>query len=452
MQNYGFTFFDILLSISFLLIFTSIVVITYLRNKDKLGYQFYIPHFIWKMFVGYTFVYIYTNVYGGDTTAYFAEAQSLKNLALENPEAYLTELFSAPNPNSLPYYYTKTTGYPPIWIYGEANSWFICKIASFFAFFSFNSFLCMNLLFSFVSSGIVWRFFRFLVENTSIQVKYLAIAILFMPTVGFWCTGLMKDTVVFCAILIIFQIIFQILFTRKVKIGEILGILLATFVIVSTRAFVLLSICIPLILYLVFRTNSAKGFILKFLTRFFGISISIALIVMFSRFSNTFGEYSASNILQTAEITYNDFQQNKSYSGKRYDLGITDFTFTEMIRATPLAIITTIYRPFIWESDGALMFLNGLESLLLLYFTLKLFRRREKVVPSHLKNFSTINRQTRDLIFISIGFCLITCFFVGFTSALFGVLVRMKAPLLPFFMLLLFSRLNKSTKKNEIKN
>lgn len=440
MEYYGFTFFDILISIALLILAGCIYTMIYLRNKERIGYNYFFPHFIWKVIITYTFVYIYTNVYGGDTTAYFAGAQALKKLALENPSAYLTELFSRPA-ETIPRHYNHTTGYPPIWIYREANSWFVCKIASVLAFFSFNSFLCMNLLFSFISSGIVWRFFRFLAENTVFNIKYLAIAVLFMPTVGFWCTGLMKDTIVFCSILILLQLILKVMFNRKIRFLQLFGILLCSYVLASTRAFVLISIFIPAVLYLIFHLNNQAGFVIKFLTRTFGIVLCLTGIVLFSRFSNVFGEYSAENIVKTAEVTYNDFQKNQSYTGKRYDLGITEFTFGEMVKATPLAIITAIYRPFIWEAQGALMILNGLEGLLLLYFTLKLFRRRKNKTPEEQRAPTKEEIQTDQVVFMAIIFCLIIGFFVGFTSALFGVLVRMKAPIIPFVLLIVFRKL-----------
>lgn len=435
-KYFSFTFSDYVFTIAWLIICIIIALAIYLKNSKNPDYRYFIPHFCWKIFLGIAFATFYVYTYGsGDTTAYYQGAECLKNLALENPGNYFKEIISGPSTDLLPSYYNSRTGIPPIWIYKEPNSWFICKLASFFAFFTFKSYLALNLIFSFISALISWRFFLFVRSFLNIKVGYVAIAILFIPTVGFWCSGLLKDTVVYCASLILLTNLIKTL--KGLKISHIIWILVTSYIIGATRSFVLISIMIPFTITVIFYFNRNASFVTKLVTRGIGLGAVLLMIFLYSSYSNTFEELSAQNLVSTAEVIYNDFQQNQGYTGKRYDLGITEFTASNMLRSTPIAILTAIYRPFIWEANGFFMLMNGLESLVLLYFTLKLFRKRDKSLPA-------MSEESRIFFIICLFSCLTMAFFVGFTSGLFGVLVRLKAPLIPFFLLFVFHRMTES--------
>lgn len=415
----------------------------YMKNKEKDEFKYFLPFVFWKLTLGMTFAAIYIYVYGGgDTTAYFQGAETLKNLCFENPSAYLKELFSTPIKNHIPSYFNHITGRPPIWIYSEPNSWFICKIGSVFSFLSFKSYVVVNLWFTIISTIISWQFFTFLSRNTNFKQLYLAIAILFVPTVGFWCSGIMKDTVVLIAIQLFLIAFFTIVYF-KFKISQLIILIIAIYVLLATRSFILIALFIPIVILLTFKLNSKSSFLIKIVTRSAGITISILGIWFFINGSEVFGEFSADNIAQTAETIYLDFQNNSTYSGKRYDLGITDFDANSIIKATPMAIITAIFRPFLWEAESALMLINGIEGTLLIYLSLQLFKRKNN-------NKIEMNKFTKDLILYCIIFSITMAFFVGFTSGLFGVLARFKAPILPFFLIFVFQHKLKDDKNTEV--
>lgn len=389
--------------------------------------------------MGFAMAYVYIYNYGGgDTTAYWQGANTLNNLFYESPLNYLTELFNPVTKGYIPHYYNQKTGIPPVWIYNEPNSWFICKISSPLSFFAFKSYLTLNLFYSLITTIISWKFFRFLNSFLTIKIQYIAYAVLFIPTVGFWCTGIMKDSVAYASLLVVIMGIFKILH-RQYTIRTIIATLIGIWFIFVTRSFLLLPIAIPLFIILIFRLNSTKPFIIKFLTRITGVLIALSGIAFFISDSALFGEFSSNNLTETANTIYLDFQNNTEYTGKRYNLGISEVNSVTMITVIPNAILTTIYRPFIWEAENALMLINGLESALFLLLTLAIIRRRKRNSLMISKN----DTQTKDFILFCILFALILAYFVGLTSGLFGVLSRLKAPILPFFLLAIFSKLIK---------
>ena len=131
-----------------------------------------------------------------------------------------------------------------------------------------------------------------------------------------------------------------------------------------------------------------------------------------------------------AEVIQKDLKTNTTYGGNRYDLGVTDFSSSGMLKAMPVAIYTAFYRPYLWEGDSIFVRISAFESLFFLIITLRFF-----FANNIFKSLSII--RNNELLMASLVFALILGFFAGYTSGLFGVLVRFKAPLLPFLFLVL---------------
>jgi hypothetical protein len=131
-----------------------------------------------------------------------------------------------------------------------------------------------------------------------------------------------------------------------------------------------------------------------------------------------------------AEVIQKDLKTNSTYGTNRYDLGISDYTANGMLRAMPISIFTAFYRPYLWEGDSFFVRISALEAFFFLLITLRFL-----FTNNILQSFRTI--RNNELLMASLVFALILGFFAGFTSGLFGVLVRFKAPLLPFLFLVL---------------
>ncbi|NCA20251.1 MAG: hypothetical protein EBS86_03825 [Crocinitomicaceae bacterium] len=100
-----------------------------------------------------------------------------------------------------------------------------------------------------------------------------------------------------------------------------------------------------------------------------------------------------------------------------------------MIRAFPISVFYGVYKPFIYESLSPTLILNGLESTTLVIMTL-LFLVNGNV-------FKKIARiRSNEFLVFAFVFTLLIGFMAGYTSVLYGVLVRIRAPLLPFLFLI----------------
>ena len=125
-----------------------------------------------------------------------------------------------------------------------------------------------------------------------------------------------------------------------------------------------------------------------------------------------------------------------------FELGIQfNGSFTGLIKLAPVAIATTFFRPFIWESHKVSQLMASLESLILMFFTLFIiFKSGVKM----LIKLVLTDPLTMYCFFFSIVFAL----FVGASTLNFGTLVRYKIPCLPFYAISLFLIYEKVKGKN----
>jgi hypothetical protein len=411
-----------------------IFILAYLRrrrNRELDHYKYYLPALSFKMLFVLANAIFYIVVYGGggDSIGYWDGAVKLNNLFWEDPFAYFHEIFNSEEPRSVYRSFTISTGYPDGRIYEESQSWFISKIASYFTFFAFKGYILMSLIFAYITTNASWRLFELARSFKLHSDWHLALAIFFIPSLSFWCGGISKDTVVFVAVCYFLHHLFQVLSREtKTRYRNWLIMLLCLYVIIQVRSFMLLSVMAPL-LY-AFSASLAKKYETRKFEKFF-IRLFFTLIIG-GGFAAFFGTSLADGFIKEASVINLDMSTNKTYGTNRYSLGEVDYSPVGMVAAAPMSILAGFYRPYIWEALSVSLILNGLESIVLIYFTFRFFMNRK--IGQRI-----IRIRKHEFLIFAFFFALILAYFAGFTSILFGVLVRFKAPVLPFLVIILTS-------------
>lgn len=433
-----FGFWDFLFGIGWAILLLSVGVFYRLKNDDKIHYRYFLPHLVFKIVFGFVFALTYAKILegGGDTLAYWEGAVSLNKLFWENPSGYFDELLSTPSRTSITLNFNAQTGYPPGWIYYEPESFFICKIASLFTFVTFNSYIALTVIFSGVSALGCWKLYELVRKSLKNREFWIVLSTLFIPTLAFWCSGVSKDTIILSAIfLLIYHLFAFIDRERKANILTYIYVIFFSFILYHTRPFMLIAIGPPL--FLAFGTGVLKKLsnnpVFLFVTRFAFMIITLLFVFFYLGNSQSLGELNPDKYLDEVAIIQQDFAQNKTYTGYRYDLNISDYSPTGMIKAAPLAIATAFFRPFIWEANSAFLFLSGLEGTILLVLVFGFLFKGGGLF----QNIAYV--RTQEVLVFAFLFVLVFGFFVGFSSGLFNVLVRFKAPMLPFLILLFSS-------------
>jgi hypothetical protein len=435
-----FTPLDILATILGLSIILILIYTRQRRNRELEHYKYYSYAFLFKTFFVIANCLFYIIVYGagGDSVGFWDGAVKLNHLFWENPIGYFEEIWRSDELRTVYKNFNQTTGYPDGRIYEETSSFFISKIASFFTFITFKGYILMSIIFAFITTNASWRLYE-LARSFKLHSDWnLALAIFFIPSLSFWCGGVSKDTIMWVSVCYFLYNIYQIIsIDKKSSFWNWLGVFISLYVMIQVRSFMVVTVIVPLLFAYSARLGKKfgeKSFERSFLKIFMTMA-GIAMILVFFQTSV------ADEFIKEAAIINQDMTQNKTYGPNRYDLGITDYTPLGMAMAFPSSVVAGMYRPFLWESLSVSLILNGIESIVLMYFTFRFFvsgkiRERIKRIRNH------------EFLIYAFFFALILAYFAGFTSILFGVLVRFKAPVLPFLVMVLTAHYLEE-KKNE---
>lgn len=434
---------DLISAFIWLIIILVVMQMRYSANQDKEHFKYYRWNVLFKLFFGLIFAAFYVFYYrGGDTVAYWEGAVKLNNLFFKSPVLYLQEMWQTMEPGAHYWRFNQTTGYPPGWIYREPEGWYISKIASMVSFITFKSFWAATMLFGFVLANASWRLYELVLSFKLHRKWHAALAVLFIPSVSFWCATVSKDAVVLISIFYIIVNLFRIIsIEQRSTVWNWVGVVFFTYILLQTRSAIAMAVYAPLLFALVARVRRQyRG------NPIVGRLLSSALLAIgfagFAFFLTTQGEVLQAYIDEAA-LVQQDFAQNKTYGQNRYDLGITDYTPAGLLRVFPAAVLAGTFRPFIWEALSPTLILNGLESLFFMYLTLLFF-----FGGSLPEKIARIRRS--EFLMFAFYFVLLMAFMAGFTGVIFGVLVRFKAAVLPFLVLVLTAHLKKSMTNDKL--
>ena len=381
--------------------------------------------------------YIFTE--GGDTLCFWDGAVKLNNLFWKDPTLYFEEIFSDPIAGGEFKNFDISTGYPDSRTYMEIPSFFICKVVSFFTFFTFKGYILLSLIFSLIAANASWRLFELVRSYNLHSDSVLAMAIFFIPSLSFWCAGISKDTLMWISVCYFIVNLYQILSPeRRSTIWNWISILIFLYIMYRVRSFMILTVMSPLLFAYSARLGRKFGerSVRRFIMRILIIGTAVVSIAFFFQTSI------ADEFIKEAAVINEDMTHNKTYGTNRYDLGITDYSPVGMALAFPSSVIAGFYRPFIWESLSVSLLLNGIESIVLFYLTIRF------LISKNI--FQRIKRiRNQEFLVFAFFFALILGYFAGFTSILFGVLVRFKAPLLPFLFITLTSYMKDEKSEGE---
>jgi hypothetical protein len=426
-----FTIIDIAVLLIWLILILGFGLYKVSKNSDKLYYKDYFKHLLFKIGFAIVFsLYYIFYVKGGDSIAFWDMAGCMNKLFAKSPDLYFNNLYYDLKSVDFRFAYDFTTGTPPGWIISEKESFFVAKIVSFFTFITANSYLTISVIFATITANVTWRFYELVLKIFPTPNKWITYAILFIPSLSFWCSGISKDTLVVISIFSIVTHVFSLLLGhQKSKIISWSVIIFHIWIMYHLRSVVLISLMLPIFIALSSRiSNRFREFV--FFRRFVQLLIGLISIGGFFIGIQAYGdEVSVEKYIKEAEVQTKDFNENKLYTGKKYSIEVTDYSPVGLMKVFPQAILAGLFRPYIWEALSVSLFLNGIESTILIYFVIKFFtkNRRQRI---------KMIRENEFLLF-SFFFILIFGFITGFSSIIFGVLVRLRAPLLPFFALLL---------------
>ncbi len=446
--DFSYTIIDFLYT-PILIIFILLIGYNVKKRKEQENpvYKYYFAGLCVKIFASIIFLLIYTEYYGyGDTIDYLKGSYAMSGLFLSNTGHYITTILgnkayatTIENWRTTFGYFDIHTTWPPHFMWKDSNCRTVINLTSILNLAGLRALMPTTILLAALSYLGVWKLFLFFTNFYPQLAKRLAIAVLFMPSIAFWGSGVMKDTYTFAASAwLVYNILMIFVKKRKLALNIILAIINA-YIIIKIKPYIFVALLPGIIIWIFFNPIARIKNKVLAMTLVPGIIIfSVAIIILvFTSLSGQLGKYnSIDSTIEKAKITQEDLTRTEQYGSNSYNVGKIDGTFTGMLKVAPAAIIAGMYRPFLWEARNPVMLISGLENFFLLIITIYLLIR--------LKFFRFFQFVFSDPILIfSFLYVIIFMFSVGLASANFGALVRYKIPALPFLVAIVFIMLDK---------
>jgi hypothetical protein len=161
---------------------------------DEVNRVYFFPGLILKIFGAVALGFIYQFYYdGGDTFNYHTYgSRHVWDAIVDSPYSGLELLFRDGAANPPPGTYTYAS---KIVFFYDPSSYFVVRIAAFFDLLTFSSYSATGVLFATFSFFGMWLFFMAFYADFPHLHRWIAIAAFFIPSVFFWGSGLLKDTI-----------------------------------------------------------------------------------------------------------------------------------------------------------------------------------------------------------------------------------------------------------------
>lgn len=424
-----FNFFEIQLSFVYFLLVYIIALQVKKRRIIQTGlYKWFIPGLLVRMLGGIALCIIYLFYYkGGDTTNYFKGSVCMINLMFVNFPVYVDIMMG--NLSFENYMaFSSETGYPPSYMYRDEKTFAVIRYVNLLVLLCGKQFVPTTIVLSALAYSGPWRLFLMFCREFPGLSKQLAVSILFIPSVFFWGSGLLKDTFTFSAICWYTFSFYKAFIVKEKRFMNFIFVLLSLWMLVSIKPYLFIAIFPGSVLWYVFNSlMNVKNALLRIIylpiVSVGGLAIAFGFVSMMG---SELGKYKLDTLVDVAVITQDDLSRD-TYGPNSFDIGELDGTATSMLSKAPVAITASLFRPFIWEVRNPVMFLSAIENTIVLVLAIMLFIRiRPHVILRII--------VSQPIILFSLLYSLILAFSIGLSTANFGALVRYKIPLIPFFL------------------
>jgi hypothetical protein len=362
--------------------------------------------------VGVVYSWYYTT---GDTFGYFEDGVLLAQLARTDIGTYLQVLWSPAD----------ALVHSPAFSMHEPRALFMVKIVSIACLFSYDNYWVCAVIFSFVSFVASW----YLVENLGRLFAEArpaaAIAFLFFPSVVFWSAGVIKESMAMACLYFLSVVFLKLWFAEKVKVIHYLLLLPAVWVLWNLKYYfagVYFAVVVTALLHkrLIYRRAKQRSFMGEVAV---WLLIFIVPLVAISFFHPNFYP---ERLLRVIAENYEAYYALSAPEDLIHFRVLTQPVAWVLVNA-PWALISGLFRPFIWEAHNLFQGVVALENTVLLAaFATCIFSVKPVLTSPH-----------RMLFFACAVYVVALSVFITLSTPNFGTLSRYRLGYLPYFIFML---------------
>ena len=388
--------------------------------------KYFIPALTVKVIGAIALGILYHTLYAGDTNNYYAQAGVVYHAFGDSFAAGLELVTTSGDVTPAIQKYTDQL----TWFGRGSNEYFVIRVTAVFALLSFNTYTVIALLFAAITFSGMWVMYMTFAKIRPQVYQELATAVFFLPSVFFWGSGLLKDSLCIGALGWLFYAFYRGAIERRNILRCALLGSAAVGVLLSMKVYILLAFMPPALLW-VFNENTRniRSTAVRWLAKpvFLGVGLVVASYA-FVQISATDARFNIDKIGAQSKLTADYLQGvSKTEQGSGYNIGAQDGTLSGMAKLAPQALVVALFRPFLWEARNPTMALSALEATYFLILTLRIIWR-----VGLAKTLVAIS--STPVLTLCFVFSLIFAISVGISSGNFGTLVRYKIPLMPFYL------------------
>jgi hypothetical protein len=398
------------------------------RLTDEITRRYFIPALTCKIFGALALGMLYQFYYGGGDTFNFHThgSRHIWEAFWSDPEKGLKLMFPDKNDYQGIYEYARRIPF-----FHDPSSYTVIRLAAFFDLFTFSAYSATAIFFSVIGFVGLWLLFKCFYELYPEHHRAIAMATMFIPSVIFWGSGLLKDTITLACLGMVTFFVKRLFLDRRFKTSYVVFLLVALYAIFSIKKYILISYLPAVIMWIYLsQLGQIRSVMLKVLM-FPAMTVLVVVVSYFAidQVGKDDSRYALGQLSTTAKVTaYDIAYQTGRDAGSSYSLGELDGSFGNMMSLAPQAVNVSLFRPYLWEVRNPLMLMSAFEAVATLGLTLGVIFTRRRTIFGALAN--------PHVIFCLI-FSLTFAFAVGISSFNFGTLSRYKIPLLPFYALAL---------------
>ncbi|HBG71960.1 MAG: hypothetical protein A2W93_05255 [Bacteroidetes bacterium GWF2_43_63] len=381
--------------------------------------------FYLKVIAGLGLTFIYTSYYSGrndaDIFRYFDDSKVMYDVLKTSPSDYFTMLSGINDDNQRFFddYYSKMDNwylkYQTV-MYNDTHT--IIRINAFIRLFSFGFFQVHNIIFIILGFIGLLALFKTFIKYFSTKALALYAAVFLIPSVVFWSSGILKESILIFAMGIFLYSYQQLLFI-SFNVFRVLLLLFSLVLMYFTKTYVL-AVMLPVVIAntWIVLTNNRHAFAKQLIS----LLVFINLAVLAGNINADF------NVFQLITNKLHDFVNLALYSnaGSMIDPIPLEPNFLSFLQYSPNAVINTLFRPFPADINTMIMVPVLIENIVIVVTLLLAVIFHERKV------------QNARILFFCLFFVIVLSVITGLTTPVLGALARYRIPLLPFLFIMLF--------------
>jgi hypothetical protein len=372
----------------------------------------------------------YTNRETADIFKYFDDSLYMFKAIKTNPVDYFKMLFAVDNDSlyfDSKYYNDMTHWVRPYTDNLFSDSHVIIRFNAFVRLFSFGHFQVHNIFINFVSLLGLTALYKAFKPYVLKKEKALIYILALLPSLLFWCSGLLKEGIILFALGFFLLHFFKLYKSFNIK--SLIIIMVCLILILYTKFYLIIALSIPLLGY------TLNSFLKKH--NIIGYLIASAVLLVIGLILPTFvPEWDVIYQICSKQQTFSRFisvvQNNSGFLLPELENGF------DILINIPNALNNTLIRPYPWEAKSAFVLLSFFENLLIITLITITFLYRTKNKYSNIIWFN-----------IMFSFCLLTL--IGLTTPVFGAIARYKIPAILFLLIALLIMVDIEKLKHKFK-